>query len=347
MSFPESVEAARAIRRVIAARPLEARDLAVPEAAGAPALAADLSGRAAAAVAALQASAAALQATAAADLRTALLGAAALGVPDCVPAEDAAALSGQAAAASAEVQRRLAVAGAAGADLDRLQAVFGGPAFRVLTGFTPANTGDLGQAFGASADLQGGDPLAATTWVQRLSRVREEVDRLQQALSYAEAISPEPGLGFQVAQLPHQPGDRWGGLRGPLGGGRLALVAHAPFGLTLDGSQPLAGLMVDEVVEVVPSTAEKTAVAFHGEDPNSRAPQALLLAVTPDDNPWSQDTLEATVLETLALAEHVRPVDPDVLQQAGQLLPALYFAVNLSGDTISTDFTPAAIQEGA
>jgi hypothetical protein len=68
------------------------------------------------------------------------------------------------------------------------------------------------------------------------------------------------------------------------------------------------------------------------------APQAILLAVGSDDRPeWDLDTLEATVLETLELAK-LRTVDLTALAEAGQFLPALYFAHNAAGDTIATDF---------
>src|SRR5262249_17672720 len=53
---------------------------------------------------------------------------------------------------------------------------------------------------------------------------------------------------------------------------------------------------------------------------------------------WSADTLAATVRETLDLAR-LRMVDPDVLRQAGQRVPALYFAVNLAQATVSSDLS--------
>ena len=186
----------------------------------------------------------------AAELNAALLGAAALGVPDCArrrpgQPDGQAALAALADVALAQVQDAREAGDVATTSLTRIR-----PSRRhgvhCLTGFT-RRASDLGQAFGESTAVQGGDPLAATTWVQRMSRVRGAVDRLQQALTYAEAISLTPGPRFEVGQLPYLPGDRWGGLAGPLAGGKLALIAHAPFAWALDGSQPLAGLMIDEV----------------------------------------------------------------------------------------------------
>jgi hypothetical protein len=44
------------------------------------------------------------------------------------------------------------------------------------------------------------------------------------------------------------------------------------------------------------------------------------------------------LLETLDLAR-IRAVDPDALGEIGHYLPALYFANNAAGDTVSTDFS--------
>jgi hypothetical protein len=92
----------------------------------------------------------------------------------------------------------------------------------------------------------------------------------------------------------------------------------------------------------VPNREETTAVTFHYDAPGAVAPQSLLLAVPPDvRRPWSVDTLEAILLETLELAK-LRLVDLDALREVGHYLPGLYFAFNPAGDTISADFAGAA-----
>jgi hypothetical protein len=347
--FPEALEVARAIRAVISARALTGSDLTPPSAPadGTPD-AAELAGRAAAARSALAAVQSALSATGG-KLAQALLSAWAFGIPGAIPAPGAtvAQLSAQAAAVLKVVTARLAAADALtapGADVSaqKLQAIFGDD-FAVLPRFAPANAADLQPAFAASLELQGGPGHAweATTWVERMSWMRDGVFRLHEALTYGEVLNG-PMSPYVVAQLPHAAGDRWGGLA-PVPGGRLGVVACAPNGLA--SFTALAGLFIDEVVEAVPSGTQTTAVTFHHEVPVARAPQALLLAVPPTDQPWTADTLEATLLDALDLVEHVRPVDPDALRGMGQVLPALFFAVNPSGDTVSTDFTVAA-QEG-
>jgi len=244
-----------------------------------------------------------------------------------------------------EANRRLdSLAGTS--DLACLQEIFG-RGFRVLPRFTPPNKEALQEAFSGSASSQGATPQAVAPWFQRVARLRDGAARLDAALLYAEATSAGDTLDFRVAQLPYHASDRWVALPlvpgASLPGGRLSLVAHTPAGLNLESSSgdpvALAGLLVDEWVEVVPNPTETTAVAFHYDAPGARAPQAVLLAVPPDPRRgWSLASLEAVLLETLDLAK-LRAVDPDALEQVGHFLPALYFAFNVSGDTIATDFT--------
>jgi hypothetical protein len=108
---------------------------------------------------------------------------------------------------------------------------------------------------------------------------------------------------------------------------------------------PVAGLVVDEWTEVVPDPTQLTGVSFHVDQPTSRAPQAILLAVPPtEDHTWTLDTLEAVVLETLDLAK-LRLVDgealgrptPGAAARLGQYLPAVHLATSPAADTVTTD----------
>jgi hypothetical protein len=90
-------------------------------------------------------------------------------------------------------------------------------------------------------------------------------------------------------------------------------------------------------VERVPDPVQTTGVTFHYDEPGSRAPQALLLAVCPDQRPaWDDDLVLATINETLDLAK-IRSVDLEGLNDFGQILPALWFAFNPDGQTVSFD----------
>jgi hypothetical protein len=220
-------------------------------------------------------------------------------------------------------------------DLQRLRLLFG-EALRVLPHVKPANASTLASALAAGADVEKKTPFAALTWFQRVSRVRAGVGRLDDSLFYAETLSTGDAPAFKILQLPVQAGEGWVGLPLPAGktlsGGRLSIVAHAPAGL--DATKPLAGLVVDDWVEVLPNATETAAVALQTSRPNATAPQAILLAVTPkSQGMWDLDTLEAVVLETLELAK-LRMVDPHSVLAVGHVLPALYFAHNLQPDTI-------------
>jgi hypothetical protein len=224
--------------------------------------------------------------------------------------------------------------------LARLHVVFG-KAFVVLPRFTAVNAEELEKALADSEKVQAGDPFASTTWFQRMSRVRDGVARLNGVLTYTEAFGSGEKLKLSIAQLPYSADDRWVGLPlkagQSLSGGKLSIAIQSTT--LLDVRQPLAGLLVDEWVEVVPNATETTGIAFQYDRPSAAPPQTILIAVPPDARaPWTVWSLQQVLLETLDLAR-VRAVDPDALDEIGHYLPALYFAINTANHTVSTDFT--------
>jgi hypothetical protein len=85
--------------------------------------------------------------------------------------------------------------------------------------------------------------------------------------------------------------------------GRVSLVAHLPAGF-LDPAGTLAGLLIEQYTEVLPAPVKTAGLAFHYDQPNASPPQVIVLAVPPRaGEPWTQETLEATVCETLELAK--------------------------------------------
>lgn len=224
--------------------------------------------------------------------------------------------------------------------LARLRIVFG-KQFVVLPRFIAPNAAELAKALGDSTKVQGGDALASSTWFQRMSRVRAGVSRLNASINYAEALNTGEKLQLNIAQLPFTENDRWVGLPleagKTLAGGRLSIAVQSSA--AIDVNKPLAGLLIDEWVEVVPSATETTGIALQYDRPNSAPPQTILIAVPPDlEAPWTVWSLQQVLLETLDLAR-LRAVDPDALNEVGHYLPAMYFAINTDGDTVSTDFT--------
>jgi hypothetical protein len=223
--------------------------------------------------------------------------------------------------------------------VERLRTIFG-QVFVVLPRFAAGNSDELVKAFADSAKVQDNDPLGIATWFQRCSRVRDGVGRLAASLRYAEALNTGESLKLTVGQLPYQPDDRWVGLPLKAGkqiaGGRLSLVMQASA--AVDPRQPLAGLLIDEWVEIIPNAKETTGVAFQFNPPDTCAPQSILLAVPPvSDKAWTVGDLQRVLLETFDLAR-LRVVDAEALDEAGHYLPALYLAFNANNDTVSTDF---------
>jgi hypothetical protein len=389
LSFDELLEVARAVRELItAAKPLTAIDLVLPEEAqqlGARVDLADLHGRADRARDRVQQLHDGIDPASANKnaLRAAILATAVLGVHGAVPTspvdgsvvsqvdatvpvDELALLREQADSIRRDLAARLAringlVQPPASAgeqarvdfELARLAAAFG-DGFAVVPRFTleAAAATELQASFDRTDELQGGDPKAATTWFARAACVREATARLETVLLYCAALG-RAGLDFDVAQLPHGPSERWVGLTpltGRVPGGRLSIVAKRSAGF--DAAESLAGLSIDDWVEVVPSEVEDTGVTFHFDASGSEAPQAWLVAVHPDPLPkadatvvshWRLETVEAILRETLELAE-LRAVDEDALRGTGQFLPAAYFAANDSGDTVSTDFARNAVE---
>jgi hypothetical protein len=293
--------------------------------------------------------------------RTALLAAAAIGVPGTAPVEPVgddsairAALRTQAISARKETQRRLAAhdavkaaeSGATTADAqlrlarDRLRALFGAEPPFTLAASAPDPT-ELGAALSASTTVQGGDELAADGLLLDVAAVRSGTGRLADALLQRAALNPAGagGADLQVAQLPHDPAVQWIGL--PLNGNspapnRLSLLVHAPA--AIDATAALHGLVADEWVETIPSASETTGVAFNYSAPSAEAPQSILLVLpAAQQTTWSLAAIEAIVLETCDLVA-LRGVDVDALSTtAGQLLPAAWLARDTESLTVSTD----------
>jgi hypothetical protein len=372
LSLGEFLEVNAAFRQAaLGARPLTARDFHEDGSAVETAVdGAELGRRADRAVAALRRAGTTLgkriDAGAADPLREALVDLVFLGIPEAVPAsargEDERLLA-QARTIAAEAARRLAaVAGLANGfdaktatpdtrvahEQARLEAVFG-RGFKALPLVRPKDAAAIATAFTRSDALLGGEPLEALSWLQGVSRVRPGAGRLSAALTYAAALRRNSALALKVAQLPSVAGERWVGLPSTNGGppdlppGKLSLVAHLPKPFV--AAKPLAGLVFDEWVELVPAAELTTGVSFNYDAPGARPPQTILLAVSPPGGPakWRLDTLERILLETLELAR-LRAVDPqalrgDVLLQ--RALPALYVTGNVAGETFSTDFARA------
>lgn len=227
--------------------------------------------------------------------------------------------------------------------LERLRAVFGA-GFVALPRLlcTPAAAAELTAALSASRAVQGGDALAGQSWLLRAARVREAPAQLLHGLRGAEVLGTGERLNLSVAQLPFDSGEQWVALPAlpgqSLPAGKLSLVCQTLA--TVNTSQPLTGLLVDEWTETVPNARETTALTFQHDPPDAMPPQSLLIAVPPQPGmDWTYDTLRQVLDETFDLAR-LRSLGPEALGAASQALPALALAFNVRDDVVSTDPAP-------
>jgi hypothetical protein len=349
VSIGEFCEVTRTVRQFLGnARSIDGRDLSLPESPAASGLdSEEFTSRVTQAEQALTDAHRALQNLLPADpavdegaqvnmnnLRTALFHLAAFGMPSAVPMdiggrdeEARSILLTQARSVALESRRRLDRLAEAHRSFDahavpeerrdhdqaNLRIIFGKD-FLALPRITASNAAQLSEAFGGSLSLQGNDPLAATTWLQRVAYVRPGAMRMNAAMLYAETIGAGAGLQLQVGQLPYSGQDRWVALPSALDQsiprGCLSLVAQVSTAQPLRFDQPFAGLLIDEWVESVPSRRETTGVTFHYDQPNSAPPQVLLLAVPADQRTmWDVDSLETILQETMELVR-LRAVAP-------------------------------------
>ena len=362
VSFPDALFLAKSLRSLIgSARPLSPQDLTVPEVKAADAGGAvdngELRTRAKNTLKSLQDDLTNLnnQATGLPGspdpVRAALLTCSFYGVPGSIPGSSSGPdprLSDQAASVAKILQDRLDTGSkvnvntAGTSDLVSVIASVLGEDFTVLPRFTPPNFASLQNAFGQSGNLVASDPQAPQKWLLQLAHTHAAVSRLDAALTLAQLLGAQDAAppDLLLGQLPVLAGDKWLGLnidpQHPPDKGRVA------FACVTQGDpvnqNAYAGLLIDEWPERIPSIQENAAVAFHYEEPQARAPQALLLAVCPDGRrSWDDDLVICILEEALELAK-IRTVDLDSVQEVGQILPALYFALNLQGATVSTNF---------
>ena len=280
-------------------------------------------------------------------VRVALSKLALFGVQGAVPSPVAGAtlkaradLVEQAYSVGLELRQRIALLAKQPAPPDQLEVIFG-RGFQALPRFTPVSGPDFLKGFSVRTALPGEapekDPSAPAEWLHRVAHVRDRAADLLDVLHYAEALHGETHLDLAVGQLPLT-GDgeddvtpTWVALpiEPPASGrGRLSFVAWSPEAIGSNGTPDLsiAGLLVDEWVEVVPNREEVTGLTFQYDAPGTRPPQAILLAVPPDidsQESWTTEVLSAVLHETLDLAK-TRAVDLDALLALGHLLPALH-----------------------
>lgn len=204
-----------------------------------------------------------------------------------------------------------------------------GKTFLAIPQFTPPSMASITQQLAlpiAQKITRNGGVMAVDDWMQQVAKVRKRVYDLQSFQQLADAFDL-PFASVQPVQLPYAPGDYWLGLEYPSnfdpGGDKLSLVLLNEAVLQAPG--PVAGLLLDEWLEVIPATDVTTGITFNYNQPNASAPQSILLAVTPGiTNQWEWDDLVHTIIDTVELAKN-RAVEPDHIDKSflNHALPAI------------------------
>jgi hypothetical protein len=181
-----------------------------------------------------------------------------------------------------------------------------------------------------------GRPFAVDDWLHGIARVRKKMRQIEAAGMLAEAFG-SGSMTLQPLQLPHRPGLPWLALDLPeldangepfaVDEDKLLYTAHYPAALNAGG--PIAGLLLDEWTEVIPSRSEETGLAVHFDRPNSEAPQTLILALPAEfTGAWEWPDLVDTMRETMDMAR-LRAIEPDQIDTTAyaRFLPATVSAV--------------------
>jgi hypothetical protein len=217
-----------------------------------------------------------------------------------------------------------------GAAASALKALFG-DSFVVSTQFSAATVQPTEDP---SLLLAGKAEDRVWLWLQQVAETHLRARKLETLLMVAEAWNPAGALKLGVLQLPV--GYPWQALSDseltPLAD---SVVRRASGCLSIVAAQPaevdighLSGFRVDQWTETIPASDVKTGVSFEYNQPNSEAPQTILLAVPGnfDTKYWDPQHLAEIVKDTVDLSK-VRLVDYDALPMLGGLLPALMFPI--------------------
>jgi hypothetical protein len=212
-------------------------------------------------------------------------------------------------------------------------------AFPVVPLFETAkpSSDELVASLKSQTALLGTDVLAPQTWLSQMARVRPATRAVARSLEASEILAGDAvGRRLAVAQLPHAASARWIGLSltaATPADVRASMVVHVSPAAPGDLPARIGGFACDEWTEIIPSTSETTAVAFHYDAPGARAPQTMLLAVHPDlsQSGWRFDDVLGAVSEAFELAK-LRAVRPQDLDGFGSVLPLVYLPDNYTRD---------------
>ncbi len=197
--------------------------------------------------------------------------------------------------------------------------------------------------FAQEADLGSNDEKAVklADWIYGLSRVNGNTNYLRQHFLDLELEQVSDPFAKRLSVFQDQTtglDNRWVGYE--LEEGDSIIDGTRSFALlnaeAITNGDSVLGIILDDWTEIVPEDEQVAGIALNHNQPDSEAPNALILAIQPTlkDN-WTETSLLDFVQETLNLTS-LRAVDTDMIKREpglSVLLPA-----------ITNDYAPSGVQ---
>lgn len=183
--------------------------------------------------------------------------------------------------------------------------------------------------------------LLTDEWMSSIAKVKKNAAHYELLSMLANALDPSNSTLRSIVplQLPYEGNglERWLGAsvskEESLREGRVVMGASLPPQHSIIGYQ--TGIMVEEWIDVVPLKEQTTGISFHYDQPNARAPQCLILGLTPQiTGNWQWDDIVDMMIQTFDLAKK-RGLGYEAVAETpiGQL-PGLTIPVAPGGNTI-------------
>ncbi|WP_321366311.1 hypothetical protein [uncultured Celeribacter sp.] len=157
-------------------------------------------------------------------------------------------------------------------------------------------------------------------WAGTYAHVRDNLRRWRVAMDTVALVTGRLGWPMALSQTTPEPETAWLGLELPeqgSAGGRSHLAVDVEGWRALVTGRACATFVIDGWTERLPARRTTSGVAFHFDAPSSKPPQAVLVAVTPNDQSgWSEALLQRTLIETMENAQ-LRAVTGDELEDFG------------------------------
>ncbi|GEM_PF-1867451 len=187
--------------------------------------------------------------------------------------------------------------------------------------------------------------LVVDQWLAGLAKVREMVANYELLNIVVQTLNPDyiDSRAIKPVQVPYgiSGEDRWMALSvadpANLKEGVVAIGADLYNGYYMDTNITYAGIVIDEWTDIIPNREETTGISFHHNQPNAKAPQCLILGLTPQiTGSWRWNDIVDMLNETFELAK-ARGLSYEQISGTalGQILPLNNMPVATNGNAIA------------